>query len=90
MPNGNGKLQNRLMVGMTSLVVAGIIALIVMYRSVGVAEDNIKDLKERQHIQEQVVNKGLDKIADRLDKIVDSQSDQRAEAAKYHHDHNPN
>ncbi len=87
MPNGNGKLQNRLMVGMTSLVVAGIIALIVMYRSVGVAEDNIEDLQAEQKAQETAVTKGLDKIGAKLDAITGLISDQRVDAAKYHHEH---
>ena len=87
MPDGNGKLQQRLMVGMTSLVVSGIIALIVMYRSVGIAEDNIEDLKSDQKAQAEMVTRGLNKIGDKLDDIADSISDQAVEGAKYHHEH---
>jgi len=86
-PNGNGKLMNRCMILMFSLLAAGIVGLVVMYRGVGIAQDNIKTLKREQELQEVATRLGLDKIDKKLEAIAKSINVQAIEAAKFHHDH---
>lgn len=89
MANGNGGLANKILAVLSSLVVAGVIGGIVMYRSVGIAEESIQNLKKRQETQEQLIQKSLSKIDNKLDKIADTLIEQGKEAAKYHHKHEP-
>lgn len=89
MPNGNGKLLSRVVAVMSSLLVAGIIGGVVMYRSVGIAEENIKDIKERQKVQEQLIEKALGRIDEKLGDIAKAINQSNIEAAKHHHTHNP-
>lgn len=87
MATGNIKLINRVVTALSGLLVAAIVGGVMMYRSVGIAEDNIDDLEKDQLAQTILVQQSLGKIDTKLDEIKEAISQQRVEAAKFHHEH---
>jgi len=72
---------------LSTLIVAAVIGGVVMFRDVGVAQDNIEHIENEQKKQADAIQRGLDKIGAKLDKIADAINEQKIEGAKYHHEH---
>lgn len=80
-------IQERLGVIIGSLVVAFLLAAGSAFISIAVAGEKIEQLEAKDRVQDEAIEEGLDKIDDKLEKIMDAVQDQRADAAKFHHDH---
>ena len=80
-------IQERLGVIIGSLVVAFLLAAGSAFISIAVAGEKIEQLETKDRVQDEAIEEGLDKIDDKLEKIMDAVQDQRADAAKFHHDH---
>ena len=80
-------IQERLGVIIGSLVVAFLLAVGSAFISIAVAGEKINQLEIKNKAQDEVIEEGLDKIDEKLEKIMDAVQDQRADAAKFHHDH---
>ena len=91
MANGNGKLLTRIVGVLSTLLTAAIIGGVIMYRDVGVAQDNIETIQERQEATEEAVRE-LPVIQNDIEHIKDavlsiSKSIEKIEGKS--HKHNP-
>jgi hypothetical protein len=91
MPNGNGKMLGRVVTVLSSLLVFGIIGSIIMYRELGIAQDNIENIEEKQEIMEEavrelpVIQNDVEHIKDAVERIEQAVG----KIAESSHEHNP-
>ena len=86
----NGNSWQRWILGIVAgLAAYGVLGTIRMGNAQSTAEAKLESLESRQDRQEQAVERGLEKIDTKLDKIIDAVGNLKSEDAKYHHDHNP-
>ena len=80
-------IQERLGVIIGSLTVAFLLAAGSAFISIAVAGEKINQLEIKNKAQDEVIEEGLDKIDEKLEKIMDAVQDQSVNAAKFHHEH---
>ena len=80
-------IQERLGVIISCLVVAFVTGAIGAYVSLAVARDDIDDLEAKDKVQDEAIERGLDKIDKKQDAILKAIQKQAIDAARFHHDH---